>query len=557
MSPHDALASLADRYWDAWLAAHPTYATALGERRYDDRLDPIGTDAEAARNRELRAIQADLAGLRAEIETDADRLTASDLDSRLRGDLDLLAADPHAYTVDPLDGPQVGFLNLPSLQGAATCDERQAMLARWRAMPAWIDALGDEHRRGLGEGRPPAGALIDRVVAELDDLLAQPAADWPLAEPGRASEDRAFASALLDVVTGEIRRAFARYRATLAEELRPAARDDEHVGLSHLDGGAEIYAGLVRAHTTTDLPPAALHELGRGEIERIDGEFVDLGSRILGTRDLAGTLARLRDDPALRFARRDEVFETARRTLDRANAAIPSWFGRLPKAPCEVAVMLPHEENHSTIAYYREPASDGSRPGRYHINTSEPTTRPRYEAETLAVHEAVPGHHLQIAIAQELDHLPAFRRLWGSTAFVEGWGLYTERLADEMGLYSGEIDRFGIVSFDAWRASRLVVDTGMHALGWSRSRAIGFMLEHTALAPNNIANEIDRYLAMPGQALAYKVGQLELLRLRDDARARLGDAWEIRPFHDAVLGEGALPLGVLRESVERRLGIAR
>jgi uncharacterized protein (DUF885 family) len=557
MSPHDALASLADRYWDAWLAAHPTYATALGERRYDDRLDPIGTDAEAARNRELRAFQADLAGLRVELETDADRLTASDLDSRLRGDVDLLAADPHAHTVDPLDGPQVGFLNLPSLQGAATGDERKAMLARWRAMPAWIDALGDEHRRGLGEGRAPPGALIDRVVAELDDLLAQPAADWPLAEPGRASEDRAFASALLDVVTGEIRRAFARYRATLADELRPAARDDEHVGLSHLDGGAEIYAGLVRAHTTTELSPEALNDLGRREIERIDGEFVDLGSRILGTHDLAGTLARLRDDPALRFTTRDEVVETARRTLERANAAIPSWFGRLPKAPCEVVVMLPHEEKHSTIAYYREPASDGSRPGRYHINTSEPTTQPRYEAETLAVHEAVPGHHLQIAIAQELDHLPAFRRLWGSTAFVEGWGLYTERLADEMGLYSGEIDRFGILSFDAWRASRLVVDTGMHALGWSRSRAIGFMLEHTALAPNNIANEIDRYLAMPGQALAYKVGQLELLRLRDDARARLGDAWEIRRFHDAVLGEGALPLDVLRESVERRLRVAR
>jgi uncharacterized protein (DUF885 family) len=424
-------------------------------------------------------------------------------------------------------------------------------------MPAWIYALADEHRRGVREGRPAARALVDRVVAELDDLLAQPAADWPLAEPGRNAEARAFTEALLGVVTEEIRPAFERYRTMLADELRPAARDDEHVGLGHLEGGAEIYGGLVRAHTTTNLQPEALHELGRDEIERIDAEFVERGARMLGTRDLAATLARLRDDPALRFATRDEVFETARRTLERANAAIPDWFGRLPKTPCDVVVMQPHEERHSTIAYYREPATDGSRPGQYYINTSEATTRPRYEAEALAVHEAVPGHHLQIAIAQELEHLPAFRRLWGSTAFVEGWGLYTERLADEMGLYSGEIDRFGILSFDAWRASRLVVDTGMHALGWSRERAIGFMLEHTALAPNNVVNEIDRYIAWPGQALAYKVGQLELLRLRDEARSRVGDGWEIRRFHDAVLGEGALPLDVLRESVERQMAISR
>src|SRR5919108_1156484 len=549
MSPHEALASLADRYWDAWLSAHPTSGTALGERRYDDRLDPIGTDADAARERELRAFQAELAELRAGLETDDDRLTASDLDSRLRGELDLLAADRHAYTVDPLAGPQVEFLNLATIQGAAAAEERRVMLARWRAMPAWIEALGTEHRRGLREERPPPRALVERVIGEVDDLLARPAAEWPPAEPGRASEDRAFGEAILAVVADEIRPAFARYRDLLADELRPAARDDDHVGLSHLARGSEIYAGLSRAHTTTDLSPDALHELGHREIERIDAEFVDLGRRILGTRDLAGTLARLRDDPALRFTAREEVFEAARRMLERANAAIPAWFGRLPRTPCEVVVMQPHEEKHSTIAYYREPASDGSRPGRYYINTSEPETRPRYEAETLAVHEAVPGHHLQIAIAQELDHLPAFRRLWGSTAFIEGWGLYTERLADEMGLYSGDPDRFGILSFDAWRASRLVVDTGMHPPGWNPPQAIEYMVDNTALAENNIVNEVDRYITWPGQALAYKVGQLELLRLRADTKARLGRAWDVGRFHDAVLGEGALPLDVLRASV--------
>jgi uncharacterized protein (DUF885 family) len=245
------------------------------------------------------------------------------------------------------------------------------------------------------------------------------------------------------------------------------------------------------------------------------------------------------------------VFETAATVLDRARDAIPSWFGILPRARCEVVRMGDHEEKHSTIAYYRQPAVDGSRPGQYFINTYAPETRPRYEAEALAYHESIPGHHLQIAIGQELESLPEFRRHLGPTAFFEGWGLYTERLADEMGLYSGDLDRFGILSFDAWRACRLVVDTGMHALGWSRDQAIRYMAEHTALGSNNISNEVDRYIVWPGQALAYKTGQLELLRLRAETERRLGASFDFRAFHDAVLGAGAVPLRTLRQLVGR------
>ena len=265
------------------------------------------------------------------------------------------------------------------------------------------------------------------------------------------------------------------------------------------------------------------------------------------------TLRALREDPALHFTTREEIEATARAALERANAAIGDWFGRLPKAPCEVVVMAAHEEKHSTIAYYRDPAADGSRPGQYYLNTYAPETRPRYEAETLAFHESVPGHHLQLAIMQEVAELPAFRRYNGSTAYIEGWGLYTERLAEEMGLLSTEIDRFGVLSFDAWRASRLVVDTGMHALGWTRQQAIDFMVEHTALGENNIANEVDRYISYAGQALAYKLGQLELLRLRSEARERQGDRFDIKRFHDVVLEQGALPLPILRAVVERTL----
>jgi uncharacterized protein (DUF885 family) len=214
-----------------------------------------------------------------------------------------------------------------------------------------------------------------------------------------------------------------------------------------------------------------------------------------------------------------------------------------------------HEAKDGTIAYYQQPAADGSRPGQFFINTWAPETRPRYEAESLAYHEAVPGHHLQIALAQELDALPAFRRHLGSTAFWEGWGLYTERLSDEMGLYTSDVDRIGMLSLDAWRACRLVVDTGMHALGWSRQRAIDFMVENTALAENNIVNEVDRYIVWPGQALAYKVGQLEILRLRAEAEASLGPKFEICAFHDALLGEGALGLRTLGRVVRAKLGL--
>ena len=553
MTASDRLAALADRYWGAWLEAHPTYATTIGDRRFDDRLDPIGPAARAAQASQLRAMRDELAELVLELDSERDRTTAAALDATSSADPDFLAADFHAMTVDPLDGPQVAFLNLPILQGAATPTERAAMLARWRAMPGWLDTLADEHRRGIDEGRPPVRALVDKTIDELHELLAQPASDWPITAPARETDDPAFASELEAVVEDEIRPAFARYRAMIADDLREVARDDDHAGLMHVAGGLETYRALARAHTTVELSPDELHAIGLREIERIDREFVELGERLLDARGLDAVLERLRGDPALRFSSREEVFETARRSLDRANAAIPEWFGRLPEAPCEVVRMQPHEEKHSTIAYYREPATDGSRPGQYYINTSEPQTRPRYEAEALAFHESVPGHHLQLAIAQELDHLPAFRRFWGSTSYVEGWGLYTERLSEEMGLYSGDLDRFGILSFDAWRASRLVVDTGLHALGWSRAHAIEFMTAHTALASNNIVNEVDRYITWPGQALAYKVGQLEIRRLREETEARLGSSWDARRFHDVVLGEGAVPLRVLREVVERGL----
>jgi uncharacterized protein (DUF885 family) len=553
-----ALARLADQYWQEHLRDDPLKATEVGDRRYDDRLPDIRPEAVGRRRGRLADLAAAVDVVDPETLDQDGRTTRDALLAVIDADLAMMDADLERFTVSPGGGPQVAFPNLADYQPADTPQAREAMVARWRAMGPWMDEEIANLSRGVGEGAVAVRMLVDRSVAQLDELLARPDEDWPLVAPAAnaklAADERERFRRALQVAVGEsIRPAFARYRAFLVDVVAPAARDNDHPGLVHLPSGADTYAALAHVHTTTDATPQEIHQIGLAEIARIDEELASLGERLLKTRTLAETLERLRGDPALHFTTRDEVEQVAEASLDRANAAVPDWFGRLPSLPCVVFRMLPHEEEHSTIAYYRDPVPDGSRPGRYYINTSAPETRPRYEAEALAFHESVPGHHLQVALAQELHELPAFRRHGMVTAYVEGWGLYAERLSDEMGLYSGELDHFGIASFDAWRASRLVVDTGMHALGWTRDQAIGFMLEHTALGPNNIANEVDRYIAWPGQALAYKIGQLELLRLRAEARDRLGDRFDIRAFHDAVLTAGPLPLGTLRGVVERRL----
>ncbi|HTI30446.1 MAG TPA: DUF885 domain-containing protein [Methylomirabilota bacterium] len=550
---------LAEEFWDAALAADPAQGTAIGEHRYGDRLSDLTPAGRAALIRRFEEIRDAVGALPPEADPEA-ALTQAALAQAVGDRLAILAADARSYTVDAMSGPQTSFLDIPSFQPLRDVADGESMLARWWAMGPWVDQQIEQLRRGSAEGKRPVAGSVRRVIAQLDELLQRPLEEWPLLAPLQAAHDgwsdgawRAFEVGLAGAVRDGLRPAFARYRAYLADEVVDGARDEGHVGISNLPGGVEAYASLARAHTTTDRTPQEIHDIGLAEIARIDAEITELGGRVLGTADLAATLAALRGDPSVHFQTAEEIVAVAEASLARAVAAIPDWFGRLPRAACEVVRMQAHEEQHSTIAYYREPPEDGSRPGRYYVNTYAPETRPRYEAEALAFHEAVPGHHLQVAIGQELAQLPAFRRHAETTAFVEGWGLYAERLSNEMGLYSGDLDRIGMLSYDAWRASRLVVDTGMHALGWSRGRAIEFMTAHTALGLNNIANEVDRYIGWPGQALAYKIGQLEIRRLRSEAESALGAAFDIRAFHDAVLGHGALPLSVLRDSVARDL----
>jgi len=548
-----ALEALAAEYWETYLETHPMFATTIGDVRYDDRLADPTPEGSAAMATRFEALLARADDINEIVCNPADRITLSALREGLIADVAELRTGLLAWNVDPLDGIPSDFLSLPAYQRLELPEDGGRMVGRWRAMAEYTDRHTTTLLRSLVDGRVACRTPTMRTVSILETILDRPSAEWPLLDPLRCdalgawptAERERFAADLTRAVDEDIRPAFARLHDALVTEILPAARGEESPGMCAVPGGPDGYRNLIRMHTSLDIEAAELHSIGLGEIARIDDEIAELAGRALGTGTLAEALQALRGDPALYFTTRDEVYAKAASSLARASEAAPAWFGRLPLAACEILPMAEHEEHHAGAALYRQPAIDHSRPGQFVLNTSSPETKPRYELEALTYHEAIPGHHLQIALSQEQHGLPLFRRHLGPTAYFEGWGLYAERLAGEMGLYTGDLDRIGQLSFDAWRAARLVVDTGLHALGWPRRHAIEFMLAHTALAPDNVVDEVDRYIVLPGQALAYKTGQLELLRLRDEARATMGDAFDIRAFHDTVLGGGALPLPTL------------
>ena len=553
----ERLQVLLREHWDWTLHEAPLHATELGVHWFDDKLPDFGLGALEARH-EQRVAFVERAR---EIErqpslSPADRVTLQLFVRALEGALATEVCQFELWSISARDNPVATWNFLPEIHKITSGTDAQRLLARYRQIPTAIDQEIERLRAGADQGLYTNAESTRRVLAMVDRQLEQPVIGWPLSAPAKAkvpgwstAETEAYGARITEVVDTEIRPALARYAAFVRSAILPHARSSEQSGLAALALGPKCYDALVRDYTTLAMSPAEVHDVGLREIERIDGEIARLGRKALGTKTLKATLAKLRGDPKLYFQTSAEVEAAAQEALDAAQARVPDFFGRLPKTDCGVRRIPDYEAPYTTIAYYRPPHADGSKPGEYYINVYEPTTRPRYEARVLAFHESVPGHHFQIALAQEQTSLPAFRREEGYTVFVEGWALYTERLADEMGLYRDDLDRLGMLSFDAWRAGRLVVDTGIHHLGWSRERGKAFLEEHSALALNNIDNEVDRYIVWPGQALAYKVGQLEILALRAEAESVLGDDFDLKAFHDVTLGAGAVSLPVLRERV--------
>lgn len=557
-NPADRLQALADRYWQRTLKDFPETATFLGLPGDHDRLSDNSLAARDARLAWLRAFRDTVAAVPEAPLGANDRLTRAMLLEEIDKELATAVCETPLWEVHPLGGPQVEWPRLAELQSIATPADGQRLLARYRAMPAYLSTHMTNLRTGLARGYRPVRIAVERVLGQLDALLAAPDSGQALLAPLRRrpsqgwtdAEWAAFAEALRRTVRDEVLPAFARYRAFLAAEALPRARADAEVGVRANPNGLACYRAQIRAQTSLALEPEEVHRRGLEEMDRIHAEMRAIAQRLFGTDDLAAVFRRLREDPRYAFASREEIEATARAAVARAQAALPRALGRLPRTPVEVRRLGAFEEKDAPAAYYFPPAVDGSRPGIYYVNTYDPRSRPRFTAEVLAFHEAIPGHHVQIALAQELEGVPEFRKHAGTTAFVEGWALYSERLADELGLYSDDLQRLGMLSFQAWRAARLVTDAGMHALGWSRQRAIDYMLATTALTPLDAANEIDRYIVWPGQALAYMTGQMEIRRLRREAEAALGPRFDVRGFHDVVLGAGAVTLPLLRSRVE-------
>ncbi len=550
---HPAVAALLEDH-DAWvLQTSPLSATARGEHAWDDQLPDLSLaarDAERARTRELLATARALLTLDL---SESDRITVEMLVEALDAEVAIEVCRLDEWAVSARTTPLVTLNRLPELNPLDTPDQGDALLARVRARPEFADQQVAALRRGLRDGWVADAEAVRRAAEQVRDQLDQPVSAWPAAIPAPAAwpadrRDR-FEQALAVALDGEVRAALDRYATFLEAELLPMARTGDAIGLTGLPDAGACYGALIRQHTTLPLTADEVHQRGLDALAAIHAEMRELAPSVLGTADLHDAFDRLRSDPALYFSSAAEVEAYAAERLAAAQAAVPDWFGRLPVTRCEVRRIPDHEAPYTYVAYYQPPHADGSKPGEYYVNTYAPETRPRFEAAALAYHEAVPGHHFQISLGQELSELPTFRRHAGVTVFVEGWALYGERLADEMGLYPTDLDRFGMLSYQAWRAARLVVDTGIHDQGWSRARAETFMIVNTPLQLNNISNEVDRYVSWPGQALGYMIGQLELQALRAEAEAELGERFDIVAFHDVVLGGGAVPIPVLQRRV--------
>jgi len=556
------VAALTEEAWDAAMRTSPLTATTLGDSRFHDELPDNSPSGLAGTERLLGDLRRRAAEVPDDVLDDEERITRSALVSFLDGQIAELVPTQADWSVDPMTGPQVSLLTVASEQPVTDARQRRAALERWRRMPSYLDQHGANLRAAAKEGRVAAACLVHKVIEQIDDLLTTPPPDSPLLDPARRAaatasgtdQDR-FSSDLEEATRHGVLPAFARLRALLAGEILPQARPDDRAGIGFLPGGDALYRQAIRGFATLDLDPQAVHQTGRREIERNEAELAGLARAALGETDLPAALARLRSGRGLGFGSREEILAAARAAVARAEEAVPDWFGLRHQAPCEVVPTPAHEEAHSSPVKYRLGAEDGSRPGRFWITTSEPGSRQRFLLEVQSFHEAVPGHHLQLEVAQQLSGLPKFRRRAIVEGYAEGWGLYAEHLAGDMQLFSTDLDRLGARSQDALRSCRLVVDTGLHALGWSRRNAIDYVLSHTALPERAAAAEVDRYLAWPGQALAYKLGQLEFLDLRSRAQQRLRDRFDIRRFHDAVLRNGSLPLPVLRRVVDAELGL--
>ncbi|MES2523475.1 MAG: DUF885 domain-containing protein [Gemmatimonadota bacterium] len=551
--PVDAAATartVAQEFVDGYYHQFPEEAYEIGYP--DTPMDQLGDRSVAAMTRWRSREDAWLAALQ---KIDSATLDGTD------------AAIPYAFTRDRLEasvarricrtelwnisptwtGWQSMLASTFGQQPVATPEERTAALQRLREMPSYLDTEIANARAGMTAGYLAPTSSVRAVIAQLDAMLAGTPASSPFYAPASRTKDDAFVQGVRALVADSINPAIRRYRDFLATEYR--SRDAVGVGAN--PDGAACYAASLRFHTSLVLDPKAVHETGLRQMALIEAEMAQIARTSFQTTDVKALLNRLRTDRQYTFKSEEDVLAFARAAVDRAAARVPEWFGFVPDAKL-VVKPFPAYQKASGGGFYASGSPDGTRPGTYELGTYQPETITRVGMEATAFHESYPGHHLQMSVALFGKGVHPVLRYIYVASMAEGWGLYSERLADEMGLYSSDVDRLGMLSGQAFRAARLVVDPGLHVLGWTREQAIAYMLEHSVESRAYIESEIDRYLAVPGQATAYMTGSLEIQRLRQDAERRLGSRFDIKKFHDAVLADGAVTLPMLTKAVARQ-----
>lgn len=548
------LHALFDAQWERLMRTFPEWATFVGDHRYGDRLRDASREAIAA---EFDALRNELAQARA-IRRDA--LSARDrtsVDVLVHGMEDFLRMEPYvgfrSMSLGALDGFQSGFAGLLRVSPTAKRGQVEQILARMAAYPRRVDQELVLLREGLALRWVPPRTVLERVLTQIDGQLPANIDHSPFFEPfsrlGKdipAAEQEALRARARQAIRDAVVPAVRKLRAFVADEYLPAAPAEG--GLSNYPDGAAVYAARMKSHTTTDLSAAEVHAIGLRELARLRGEMDAVRKEVKFDGDFAAFVEHLNTDPKFFHASPEALVAGYREIAKRIDPELPKLFAELPRAPYGVRAMPPHMSS-DRAEYYERPALDGSRPGWFNANAQAYKKRPTWAMETLTAHETVPGHHLQLARAIELGALPMVLRSISYTVYSEGWALYAEALGFDLGLYKDPYSRFGHLQSQAFRAARLVVDTGLHSLAWSRQRAIDFMVEQAGQQPAYVSSEVDRYASDPGQALAYMIGQLKIIELRDRAKAALGERFDIRQFHMVVLDQGSVPMPVLERAV--------
>jgi len=552
--PTEDFAALLDEAWEWQLKENPMMASALGDRRYNDQWTDNSIQAIKRRQDETREFLRRVYAIDRNALSEEDQLNFELFRRSLQDRVDLFKFDSHLIPFYQRGGVQNLDSNTSRLRFVTVKDYED-----WIARLDQIDVVIEQSIE-LAEGGRKAGMMSPKILMErIPNQIAPQLVDDPEESPFYkvfaempdtiSDEDQARLRAQArSVIEETILPAYREFNEYFVDTYLPNSRDT--IGLSELPNGNEWYELRARQFTTTQMTPDEIHRIGLDEVARIRGEM----QKIIDSLDFGGSfqdfLVFLRTDPQFYYDTPDELYQAYLATSKRIDPELVNLFGKLPRMPYGVKPIPDSIAPDTTTAYYSRPAADGSRAGTYWVNLYKPEVRPKYEIEVLSVHEAMPGHHLQLALQQELGDMPNFRRFMGFTAFVEGWGLYSESLGPDLGLYKDAYSQFGALTYEMWRAVRLVVDTGMHYKGWTRQQSIDFFKDNAAKTELDIVNEIDRYIGWPGQALAYKIGQLKIKQIRQRAETALGDNFDVREFHDVLLGAGALPLDILEQRMD-------